>query len=139
MGSRRDRSGQAPGRDGAAALFLTPHAWATLYQRDLPAYQSAIDAFAAGHDPYQAAQVRRAHGLPFIAPPFVWELYRLAAHSALRPVFGTALMIAGGVSVAVLPVVPGRLLLGGGPERTVLGAGMFFAAFLGSGCSPPWW
>src|SRR5689334_4469156 len=61
--------------------FLTPHAWATLYQRDLPAYQGAIDAFAAGRDPYQPAQVRHAHGLPFIAPPFVWLLYSLAAHS----------------------------------------------------------
>ena len=65
----------------ADRLFLNPHAVASLYERDLPAYQGAVDAFAAGRDPYQPAQVRHAHGLPFIAPPFVWWLYRLAAHS----------------------------------------------------------
>ncbi|HEX7761227.1 MAG TPA: hypothetical protein VF459_17095 [Caulobacteraceae bacterium] len=116
-----------------AWLFLTPHAWATLYQRDLPAYQGAIDAFAAGHDPYQPAQVRHAHGLPFIAPPFVWLLYKLAAHSPLRPMFGSVLMTVDIVSVVALPVILSRLFLGPGAGRTVLGAGFFFTAFLGSG------
>ncbi len=116
-----------------AWLFLTPHAWATLYQRDLPAYQGAIDAFAAGHDPYQAAQVRRAHGLPFIAPPFVWLLYKLAAHSAFKPIFGAVLMAAHLVSIVALPMILSRLFLGVGAGRTVLGAGFFFTAFLGAG------
>jgi len=114
-------------------LFLTPHAVATLYERDLPAYQGAIDAFAAGHDPYQPAQVRHAHGLPFIAPPFVWMLYRLAAHSPVRAVFGDMLMIADFIACAAIPAILSRLLLGPGAARIVLGAGFFFAAFLGSG------
>jgi hypothetical protein len=77
--------------------------------------------------------VRHAHGLPFIAPPFVWLLYKLAAHSPLRPIFGSVLMIADAVSVAVLPVILSRLLLGAGTARTALGAGFFFTAFLGAG------
>ncbi len=117
----------------SAWLFLTPHAWATLYERDLPAYQTAIDAFAAGRDPYQTAQVRHAHGLPFIAPPFVWLLYKLAAHSPMRPAFGGILMIADIISIVAIPTILSRLLLGPGAARTVLGAGFFFAAFLGSG------
>ncbi|MBS0412688.1 MAG: DUF2029 domain-containing protein [Proteobacteria bacterium] len=117
----------------AERLFLTPHAIAGLYERDLPAYTGALDAFAAGRDPYLPAQVRHAHGLPFIAPPFVWMLYRLAAHSPLRPAFGDILMIADFVSVAVIPAVLGRLLLGPGAGRIVLAAGVFFAAFLGAG------
>ena len=117
----------------SAWLFLTPHAWATLYERDLPAYQTAIDVFAAGHDPYKPAQVRHAHGLPFIAPPFVWLLYRLAAHSPIRPDFSSMLMIADIVSIVAIPAILSRLLLGPGVARTVLGAGFFFAAFLGSG------
>ena len=116
-----------------AWLFLTPHDWATLYERDLPAYQSAIRAFAAGHDPYQAAEVRRAQGLPFIAPPFVWLLYKWAAHSPLKSAFGWILAIAGDVSVAALPIILSRLFLGPGPGRIALGAGFFFTAFFGAG------
>jgi hypothetical protein len=116
-----------------AWLFLTPHAWATLYERDLPAYQTAIDSFAAGHDPYQPAQVRHAHGLPFIAPPFVWLLYRMAAHSPLKAVFGPLLMAADVASIVLIPAILSRLLLGPGVGRMVLGAGFFFTAFYGSG------
>ncbi|MGA0599761.1 glycosyltransferase 87 family protein [Caulobacter sp. KR2-114] len=114
-------------------LFLTPHAIATLYERDLPAYQGAIDAFAAGRDPYLPAQVKRAHGLPFIAPPFVWMLYRLAAHGPIRAVFGNLLMVADVIASAAIPVALSRLLLGPGAARIVLGTGFFAAAFLGSG------
>jgi hypothetical protein len=117
----------------ADRLFLGPHAIATLYERDLPAYQGAINAFAAGHDPYQPAQARHAHGLPFIAPPFVWMLYRWAAHTPIRASFGDILMIANFVSVAAIPAIFSRLLLGPGLARIALGAGFFFAAFLGSG------
>jgi hypothetical protein len=117
----------------ADRLFLNPHAVASLYERDLPAYQGAVDAFAAGRDPYQPAQVRHAHGLPFIAPPFVWWLYRMAAHSPLRAGFGDLLMIADFVSIAAIPAVLGRLLLGPGWGRIALAAGFYFAAFLGSG------
>ena len=114
-------------------LFLTPHAVATLYERDLPAYQGAIDTMAAGHNPYLPAQVKHAHGLPFIAPPFVWMLYWLAAHSPVRPMFGNLLMIADFVAGAAIPAVLSRLLLGPGAARIVLGAGTFAALFLGSG------
>ncbi len=114
-----------------ASLFLTPHDWATLYPRDLKVYQAAIDAFAAGADPYQSG--RGAHGLFFTAPPLVWQLYKLAAHSGLKPIVGTVLVAADAVSIVVLPVVLSRLLLGPGLARTALGAGFFFTAFAGSG------
>ncbi|MFI4974909.1 MAG: hypothetical protein ACHP84_10255 [Caulobacterales bacterium] len=116
-----------------AWLFLTPHDWATLGGRDLPAYQGAIDTFAAGGDPYQPAQARHAHGLPFIAPPFVWLLYKLAAHSPLIPIFGSVLLTADVISVAALPLILSRLFLGAGAARTALGAGFFFTAFAGAG------
>jgi hypothetical protein len=116
-----------------AWMFLTPHSQIALYERDLPAYQTAIDTFAAGGDPYTPAQVRHAHGLPFIAPPFVWLLYKLAAHSPLRPIFGSLLMAADFISVAALPAILSRLFLGAGVGRTVLGAGFYFSAFLGAG------
>lgn len=114
-------------------LFLTPHAVATLYERDLPAYQGAVDTMAAGHNPYLPAQVKRAHGLPFIAPPFVWQLYWLAAHSPLRPMFGNLLMIADYAASLAIPAALSRLLLGPGLPRLVLGVGAFAALFLGSG------
>ncbi|HZC16722.1 MAG TPA: hypothetical protein VE309_08170 [Caulobacteraceae bacterium] len=112
-------------------LFLTPHDWASLFPRDLKVYQAAIDAFAAGEDPYQ--QARHAHGLIFTAPPFVWELYRLAAHSGLAADLGSVLLAANAISVLALPVILSRLLLGPGLARIALGAGFFFIAFDGSG------
>lgn len=114
-------------------LFLTPHAIRAIYERDMPAYQGAIDAFAKGLDPYLPAQARRAHGLPFIAPPFVWMLYNLAAHSWLRPIFGNLLMIADFAANLAIPVILSRLLLGPGVARVVLGTGVYFAALMGSG------
>jgi hypothetical protein len=111
-------------------LFLTPHALASLYERDLPAYKSAIDTFAKGGDPYA---VKGPHGLPFLGPPFVWWVYKLAAHSPIRPMFGTLLMVADAVSVVAIPTILSRLFLGAGAGRMVLGAGFFFAAFLGAG------
>ena len=115
------------------SLYLTPHEWATLFPRDLPVYQAAIDAFSAGADPYNPAQGRHAHGLFFTAPPFVWELYKLAAHSALKPIFATVLLTADAVSVVVLPLVLSRLLSGPGLGRIALGTGFFFTAFAGAG------
>ncbi|HEX4196779.1 MAG TPA: hypothetical protein VHZ26_04995 [Caulobacteraceae bacterium] len=112
-------------------LFLTPHDWASLYPRDLKVYQAAIDAFAAGEDPYQ--QARHAHGLIFTGPPFVWELYRLLAHSGLKADFASVLLAADALSVVALPVILSRLLLGPGLARIALGAGFYFVAFDGSG------
>ena len=143
--ANRDGAGERPGLQLAAWtaglgllvaagwLFLTPHAWSTLYERDLPAYQRAIDVFAAGGDPYQPSQVRHAHGLPFIAPPFVWFLYRLAAHTPLRAMFSALLMGADVISIVALPAILSRLLLGPGLGRIALGAGFYFTAFLGAG------
>jgi hypothetical protein len=112
-------------------LFLTPHDWASLYPRDLKVYQAAIDAFAAGEDPYQ--QARHARGLVFTAPPFVWALYRLVAHSGLAANFGALLLALNAASIVALPVILSRLLLGPGLARMALGAGFFFIAFDGSG------
>jgi hypothetical protein len=116
-----------------AHLFLTPHDWSTLYLRDLKVYQSAVDAFAAGGDPYPPAQARRAHGLFFTSPPFVWLLFKLVAHSPLRPVFGPLLLAADAISVVAIPVVLSRLLLGPSAARAALGVGFFFTAFAGAG------
>ena len=77
--------------------------------------------------------MRQSHGLPFIAPPFVWGLYRLAAHTPLMPVFGVWLMIADVLSIVAIPLILSRLFLGAGLARTALGAGFYFAAFLGAG------
>ena len=115
------------------SLYLTPHEWATLFPRDLPVYQAAIDAFSTGGDPYRPAQAHHAHGLFFTAPPFVWELYKLAAHSVLKPIFATVLLTADAVSVVVLPLVLSWLLLGRGLGRIVLGTGFFFIGFAGAG------
>lgn len=115
----------------SAHLFLTPHDWASLYPRDLKVYQAAIDAFAAGEDPYQ--QARHAHGLIFTGPPFVWALYRLVAHSGLAASFGALLLTANAISIVALPLILSRLLLGPGLARIALGAGFFFIAFDGSG------
>ena len=112
-------------------IFLTPHDWASLFPRDLKVYQAAIDAFAAGEDPYQ--QARHAHGLIFTAPPFVWGLYRLAAHSGLAADLGMVLLAANAVAIVALPLILSRLLLGPGLARVALGAGFFFIAFDGSG------
>jgi hypothetical protein len=112
-------------------LFLTPHDWASLFPRDLKVYQAAIDAFAAGEDPYQ--QARHAHGLIFTGPPFVWSLYRMAAHSGLAADFGMVLLTANAIAIVALPVILSRLLLGPGLARIALGAGFFCIAFDGSG------
>jgi hypothetical protein len=116
-----------------AWLFATPHDWSTLFPRDLKVYQAAIDAFAAGGDPYRPMQARHAHGLFFTSPPFVWLLYKLVAHSGLRPVFRSVLLAADAISVVALPVILSRLLLGPGSGRAALGVGFFFTAFAGSG------
>jgi hypothetical protein len=116
-----------------AWLFVTPHDRSTLFLRDLKVYQAAIDAFAAGADPYRPALARRAHGLFFTSPPFVWLLYKLAAHSGLKPFFGSILLTADVISVVALPVILSRLFLGTGPARAALGAGFFFTAFAGAG------
>jgi hypothetical protein len=115
------------------ALFLTPHDWATLFQRDLKVYQAAIDAFAGGGDPYRPAQTGHARGLFFTAPPFVWLLFKTAAHSALKPVFGSVLLAADAISITALPVILSRLFLGPGVGRIALGAAFFFTAFDGAG------
>lgn len=114
-------------------LFATPHDWASLFLRDLKVYQAAVDAFAAGDDPYQPAQARHAYGLFFTSPPFVWLLYKLVAHSGLRPIIGSVLLAADAVSVVAIPVILGRLLLGPGAARMALAVGFFFTAFAGSG------
>jgi hypothetical protein len=114
-------------------LFCTPHDWASLYGRDLKVYQTAIDTFAAGGDPYQAGQGRHAYGFFFTAPPFVWMLYRMAAHSGLKAIFGSMLVAADVISVVALPAILGRLFFGPGLGRIALGAGVFFAAFAGGG------
>jgi len=116
-----------------AWFYFTAHDWTTLYLRDLRVYQSAIDAFAGGDDPYQATSARHAQGLFFTSPPFVWLLYKLAAHSALRPIFGPLLLAANAVSIVAAPVLLSRLLLGPGSGRTALGAAFFFSAFAGAG------
>jgi hypothetical protein len=116
-----------------AWLCLTPKAMLPLAGRDLPAYQSAINAFAAGRDPYLIASMHNGHSLPFIGPPFVWELYKLAAHRGLSPIFSSLLLAADVISVMAIPAILSRLLLGPGLGRTMLGAGFFFAAFGGSG------
>jgi hypothetical protein len=116
-----------------AWLYFTAHDWTTLYLRDLKVYQSAIDAFAAGGDPYQPAKGSHTDGLFFTSPPFVWLLYKLAAHGAIRPVFGTLLLAANAVSIVTLPVLLSRLSLGPGPARTALGAAFFLTAFAGAG------
>jgi hypothetical protein len=116
-----------------AHLFATPHDWASLYLRDLRVYQAAVDAFAAGADPYQPAQAHHAYGLFFTSPPFVWLLYKLVAHSGLRPIIGPLLLAADAASVVAIPVILSRLLLGPGAARAALGAGFFFTAFAGSG------
>ena len=116
-----------------AWFYFTAHDWTTLYLRDLRVYQSAIDAFAAGDDPYQATSARHAQGLFFTSPPFVWLLYNLAAHSALKPIFGPLLLTANAVAIVVAPVLLSRLLLGPGSGRTALGAAFFFSAFAGAG------
>jgi hypothetical protein len=114
-------------------LFLTPHDWASLYGRDLKVYQAAMDAIAAGADPYASAQGRHVHGLVFTSPPFVLWLFKLIAQSGLKPFFAPTLLALDAVSVVVLPVVLGRLLLGPGLARAVLALGFFFTAFDGSG------
>ena len=115
------------------SLFCTPHDWTSLYGRDLKVYQTAIDAFALGGDPYQAGQGRHAYGFFFTAPPFVWWLYRMAAHSGFAASFGSMLVAADVISVVALPVILGRLFFGPGLGRIVLGAGVFFSAFAGAG------
>jgi hypothetical protein len=114
-------------------LFCTPQDWASLYGRDLKVYQSAIDAFAAGGDPYQAGQAKHAYGFFFTGPPFVWMLYRAAAHNGLASSFSAILTAADLISVVALPVVLGRLFFGPGLGRIVLGAGVFATAFAGGG------
>ena len=116
-----------------AGFYFTAHDWTTLYLRDLRVYQSAIDAFAAGDDPYQATSARHAQGLFFTSPPFVWLLYKLAAHSVLRPIFGPLLLGANAAAIVATPVLLSRLLLGPGAGRTALGAAFFFTAFAGAG------
>ena len=116
-----------------AWLYFTSHDWTTLYLRDLRVYQAAIDAFAAGDDPYQATSARHAQGLFFTSPPFVWLLYNLAAHSPLKPIFGSLLLAANAASIVALPVLISRLLLGAGSGRTALGAAFFLTAFAGAG------
>ncbi|HEY3889925.1 MAG TPA: hypothetical protein VGL73_15215 [Caulobacteraceae bacterium] len=114
-------------------LFVAPPEWSSLYGRDLKVYQAAMDAIAAGGDPYPAAQGRHIHGLVFTSPPFVWLLFKLIAQAGLKPVFSTALLAADAVSVAAVPVVLGRLFLGPGLARAVLSLGFFLTAFGGSG------
>lgn len=116
-----------------AHLFATPHDWASLYLRDLKVYQAAVDAFAAGDDPYLPAQAHHAYGLFFTSPPFVWLLYKLVAHSGLRPIIGPLLLGADAVSVVAIPAILSRLLLGPGAARAALAVGFFFTAFAGSG------
>ena len=116
-----------------AWFYFTAHDWTTLYLRDLRVYQSAIDAFAAGDDPYQATSARHAQGLFFTSPPFVWGLYKLAAHSALRPIFAPVLLAANAVSIVALPILLSPLLLGPGSGKAALGAAFFLTAFAGAG------
>jgi hypothetical protein len=116
-----------------AWLYWAPHDRSALFLRDLKVYQAAIDAFAAGGDPYQPGQGRGAHGLLFTSPPFVWLLFKLVAHSGLKPVFGSVLLAADAISVAALPAILGALFLGPGSGRIALGAGFFFTAFAGAG------
>ena len=63
----------------------------------------------------------------------MWQLYRFAAHSGLRTLIGPILLAADAISVAVVPLVLGRLLLGPGLARAALAIGFFFTAFAGSG------
>ena len=114
-------------------LFLTPHDWASLYGRDLKVYQTAMDAIAAGADPYPAAHGRGIHGLVFTSPPFVLWLFKLIAQAGLRPWFATALLAADAISVVVIALVFSRLLLGPGLARMALAIGFLFTAFDGSG------
>jgi hypothetical protein len=116
-----------------AAVLVTPHERAAYWLRDLPVYRTAIATFAAGSDPYRAALAPRARGLFFTGPPFVWELYKLAAESSFRRLVGPALVVAGLVSSAVIPLVQGWLFLGRRAERMALGCAFFFAAFAGAG------
>jgi hypothetical protein len=116
-----------------AAVLLTPHERAAYWLRDLSVYRTALATFAAGGDPYRAALAPRAGGLFFTGPPFVWELYRLAANSSFRRFVGPALVAAGFVSSAVIPLVQGWLFLGRRAERMALGLSFFFTAFAGAG------
>jgi hypothetical protein len=118
---------------GGAAVLLTPHEQAAYWLRDLAVYRTAVATFAAGSDPYRAALAPQAHGLFFTGPPFVWELYRLAAESPFRRLVGPALVAAGFVSSAVIPLVQSRLFLGRRAERMALGSSFFFTAFAGAG------
>ncbi len=114
-------------------LFLVPPEWSSLYGRDLKVYQAAMDAIAAGADPYPGGQGRAIYGLVFTSPPFVLWLFKLIAQAGLKPFFATSLLAADAVSVLVIPVVLGRLLLGPGLARAVLSLGFFATAFGGSG------
>ena len=116
-----------------AAVLLTPHERAAYWLRDLPVYRTALATFAAGSDPYRAALVPRARGLFFTGPPFVWELYKLAAESSFRRFVGPALVVAGLASSAVIPLVQSWLFLGRRAERMALGWSFFFTAFAGAG------
>jgi hypothetical protein len=116
-----------------AAVLLTPHERAAYWLRDLPVYRTALATFAAGSDPYRAALVPRARGLFFTGPPFVWELYKLAAESSFRRFVGPALVFAGLASSAVIPLVQSWLFLGRRAERMALGWSFFFTAFAGAG------
>jgi hypothetical protein len=118
---------------GGAAVLLTPHERAAYWLRDLPVYVGALKTFAAGSDPYRAALAPSARGLFFTGPPFVWELYRLAAESPVRRFVGPALVVAGLASSAVIPLVQSWLFLGRGGERIALGWSFFFTAFAGAG------
>jgi len=53
--------------------------------------------------------------------------------SGLRTLIGPILLAADAISVAVIPLVLGRLLLGPGLARAALAIGFFFTAFAGSG------
>jgi hypothetical protein len=114
-------------------LFLAPPDWSSLYGRDLKVYQMAMDAIAAGLDPYPGGQGHSIRGLVFTSPPFVLWLFKLIAQSGLKASFGAALLAADAISVVVIPVVLARLLLGPGLARAALSLGFFFTAFGGSG------
>ena len=114
-------------------LFCTPQDWASLYGRDLKVYQAAIDTFVVGGDPYQAGQGKHAYGFFFTGPPFVWMLYRAAAHSGLAATFSTMLVAVDVISVVALPAILGWLFFGPGLGRIALAAGVFATAFAGGG------
>ena len=86
-------------------LFLAPPEWASLFPRDLKVYQAAMDAIAAGLDPYPGGQGHPIHGLVFTSPPFVLWLFKLIAQAGLETLFRDRYLLAlDAISVLVIPV-----------------------------------